>query len=659
METDASNTAIGAILSQKDTNSVSRPIAFYSRSMNTAEQNYNIREKELLAIVEALKCWRVYLLGASYPVIILTDHANLVPFTTSKPLTGRIGRWALHLADYNFQIQHVSGSNNPRADALSRRSDYVKVSPEPEPLIKPHQLLLAETSLVQQPITFESEIKLSDDLMTDLKQAYTKDPFTLKTLDILKDKPTNLPDNLRHFSLSEEGLLLFNNLIYIPRDKSVQHAILQQHHDHPLAGHYGEDKTFSLTSRRYYMPNLRLIIHTYIQGCLQCSKNKPSLHQPYGQLGSLPVPALPWESISMDFIVKLPLSKSALLPQEALDSILVVVDRFSKMSHFIPCREAMSATQLATLLFTHVFKLHGLPQSIVTDRGTTFLSKFFTSLSKLLDIKQKISTSYHPQTDGQTERVNAILESYLRNYVNFQQDNWVDLLPLAEFAYNNSESTTTKETPFYINYGQHPRFDPYSGPSKENQDHENQSAQEHVQMLHDLRIFLQNHLIRAQDNQAQAYNRGRSSLQPFRVGDMVMLKKINFTTLRPHSKLDHKKLGPFKIIRQIKNNSFELKLPLTWKLHLVFHSELLEKAPIPLFQKNLTLPPSIIINNQLEHEVEQILSSRQSRGKTQYLIKWKGYHTEENTWEPEAHLKNSAKILQAFKQQQKKNLVSS
>lgn len=659
LETDASHTAIGAILSQKDHNSVTRPVAFFSRSMNSAEQNYDIGEKELLAIVAALKHWRPYLLGTTETITILTDHANLVPFTTSKPLTGRIGRWALCLADYNFKIQHVSGDKNPRADALSRRCDYVKTPPEPEPLIKPHQLVLATASLDTQPITFDSEITLSGDMLSDLKKAYTKDPFTKKTLNTLHDNPEKAPDNLRHFSISPDGLLLFNNLIYIPRDKNIQQTLLQQHHDHPLAGHYGGDKTFSLMSRRYYMPNLRQIIHTYIQGCLQCSQNKPSLHKPYGHLESLPIPSQPWESISMDFIVKLPLSSSSVYPKQDLDSILVVVDRFSKMSHFIPCREAMSAEQLATLLFTHVFKLHGLPQSIITDRGSTFLSNFFTSLSKLLDIKQKISTAYHPQTDGQTERVNAILETYLRSYVNFQQDNWVDLLPLAEFAYNNSESATTKETPFYINYGQHPRFDPLAGTVSTTWEHAAQSAQDHVQKLADLRSFLQNHLMRAQDNQAQAFNRGRSGLQPFGVGDMVMLKRINFKTPRPSPKLDHKKLGPFKIIRQIKNNSFELELPATWKIHPVFHSELLEKAPSPLFQQEPPPPPAIIVQDQPEYEVEAILKSRKYKGKSQYLVKWKGYHDEENTWEPEANLKNSKLLLQDFKEKQKKDLVSS
>lgn len=655
LETDASNTAIGAILTQKDNQGTSKPISFFSRSMNSAEQNYNIGEKELLAIVEALKHWRVYLLGARHPITILTDHANLVPFTTTRPLTGRIGRWALHLADYNFKIQHISGAKNPRADALSRRADYQKLSPTPSAIIKPEQLILAPTTLnLASTLDFSSAIPLSQDLMEDLKKAYTKDPFTLDTINTLTSNQLDKPDKLKHFSISDSGLLLFNNLIYLPRDKNIQHAIFQQHHDNPLAGHGGEDKTFSLITRKYYMPKLRQAIHTYIQGCLQCSQNKPSLHKPYGKLESLPIPTSPWESISMDLIVKLPTSKSLATPDTPSDSILVVIDRFSKMGHFIPCKEAMSAVQLAHLLFNHVFKLHGIPTSIISDRGSIFMSTFFTSLSQLLNINQKFSTAYHPQTDGQTERINSVLEQYLRSYVNFQQDNWVDLLPLAEFSYNNSESSSTSETPFFINYGHHPRFDPYSGPTTT----VNKSASEHASLLQDLRTYLKSQLLRAQDNQAQAYNRGRSGLQPFGVGDMVMLKRTNLQTPRPSAKLDHQKLGPFKILEKIKNNAFKLDLPATWKIHPVFHTSLLEKAPTPIFQDMPPPPPAILVQNHQEYEVEAILQSRITRGKTQYLVKWKGYSDEENTWEPESNLSNATQLLQAFKNKEKENLVS-
>lgn len=629
LETDASDMAVSGILSQiKDGEKV--PIGFFSQSMSSAEQNYDIADKELLAIVKTLKHWRVYLEGANHTITILCDHANLVPFCTTRPLSRRQARWSITLGGYDFKIQHVSGNSNPRADALSRRPDYQVAQPQPATLLKPHQIQLSSLD------DFDSEIPLSGDLEADLKTAYLKDRFTSNTLASLKSGDP-IPDKLKHFSISPTGLLLFNNLIYIPRDKSVQHQILRLHHDHPLAGHFGEDKTFNLLSRTFYLPNLRQVTHNYVQGCQLCSKTKHSQHKPYGQLQPLPVPDRPWQSISMDFIVKLPLS-------ENFDSVLVVVDRFSKMAHFIPCKESLSARDLNILLFQHVYKHHGFPESIITDRGTTFMSNYFQDLAKHFQISSKTSTAYHPQTDGQTERVNNILEQYLRAYINYEQDNWSQLLPQAEFAYNNSTSATTQQSPFFINYGFNPRFTLLDSATK------TPAADQHASNLSSLWSYLKTQILRAQDSQAHHANKRRhAASQPFGVGDMVMLKRKHFKTNRPNSKLDFTHFGPFKIIRSIRNSAYELQLPPTWKIHPVFHASLLEKSSKSIFHQTEQPPPPEQIDNSLEYQVEAILDSRIRRRKTQYLVKWLGYPDEDNTWEPEENLANAPQLVQDFK----------
>ena len=177
-----------------------------------------------------------------------------------------------------------------------------------------------------------------------------------------------------------------------------------------------------------------------------CQRSKAVRHAPYGLLHPNEIPDQPWQSIAMDFITDLPNSNG-------YDTILVVIDRLTKMSHFIPCGKGPDARQFATLFMQHVVRLHGIPRDIITDRGRLFNSELWKETTKNFGIEKGLSTPFHPQTEGQTERTNVILEQYLRAYINYQQDNWSDLLAIAEFAYNNRYQETIKTKPFYPNYG--------------------------------------------------------------------------------------------------------------------------------------------------------------------------------------------------------------
>ncbi len=210
-----------------------------------------------------------------------------------------------------------------------------------------------------------------------------------------------------------------------------------------------------LISRDFWWPQMWKTVKDYVTTCDTCSRSKIPRHRPYGLLQPLPIPETPWTSISMDFIVDLP-------PSKTFDSIFVVVDRLTKIAHFIPCHKTVTGEETARLFIDNVYRLHGLPNDIISDRGTQFTSKFWQSLFKILGVDIKLSSAYHPQTDGQTERVNQVLEQYLRCTINYHQDNWVDLLPLAEFAYNNTLQGSTQQTPFFANYGHHPRFDQFN-----------------------------------------------------------------------------------------------------------------------------------------------------------------------------------------------------
>src|SRR5258707_3031893 len=193
------------------------------------------------------------------------------------------------------------------------------------------------------------------------------------------------------------------------------------------------------------------MVGDYIRSCTSCAHTKAMRHKPYGLLKQLPIPGQPWESISMDFIEQLPAS-------EGFTAILVIVDRLTKQSLFIPTHDMVDAPQLARLFLTHIFSKHGTPGHVTSDRGTEFVSHFFHSLGSLLSMKLHFTSGYHPEGDGQTERINQVLEQYLWAYMNYQQDNWALLLPLAEFAYNNAASATTGISLFFANKGYHPRL---------------------------------------------------------------------------------------------------------------------------------------------------------------------------------------------------------
>jgi len=265
----------------------------------------------------------------------------------------------------------------------------------------------------------------------------------------VKGKRRRRAGSLR-WAFDPTGLLRYDRRLYIPPEASVRAELLKRHHDDELAGHFGIERTLELMSRKYYWPELAKDVEEYVSSCDVCQRVKAPRHRPYGELQSLPRPSGPWEEVTMDMIMSLPSCKRG---GSVYDAILVVVDHYTKMARYIPTSKTLTAVQLADIFFEEVVCRYGTPKGIVSDRGSIFTSSYWSEICYQTKIKRRLSTAFHPQTDGQTERQNQTLEHYLRCYCNEEQDNWANLLPLAEFAYINTKQVTLGCSPFYVMLG--------------------------------------------------------------------------------------------------------------------------------------------------------------------------------------------------------------
>jgi hypothetical protein len=329
LETDASGVALGAILSQKGEDGRMHPIAFLSESFTPQQRNYDTHDKELLAIIRSFEHWRLYLEGTLIPITVYTDHRNLQSWSTSQVWNKRHARWHITLSSFNYEIHYRPSKMSTKPDALSRRHDHTEIPDAPQVMIDTVKFVGFKTELSSGMIEAIREAQMEDESLQDLiRNTRNKD---------------NLPVTVRkqfHRYAWEEGVLLYDNRIYVPEDKDVRLDLLKLHHDLPIAGHQGHARTLEFLSRKYYWPGMKAQVNRYIDSCETCQHSKG--HKQGVNLKPLPIPALPWEDIAYDFVVKLPKSSG-------YDSILTVIDRFSWQAHFVPCMESTNAEQLADI----------------------------------------------------------------------------------------------------------------------------------------------------------------------------------------------------------------------------------------------------------------------------------------------------------------------
>ena len=681
LQTDASKFAVGAVLSQlHDTGW--HPVAYLSMKLAGAQLQYSTPDAELLAIVVAFRKWRHYLAYTRYTIEVLTDHLNHSYLPSKAQLSGRQARSLHELAPYDFVIRYRAGTRNP-ADGLSRRPDlqddeevrsgrqgmlpdFLKrfteaaVNPPRHAVGTAGPLRVAVVrrkrgarvpygvAPVEQEGREPSVSTTVDNSLPTLEEALLEaqrgDAFVVQEEWKKRPRRSGQASASDRWTIGSDQLLRYKGSVYVPRwSVPLQRELIEMFHDWPTAGHPGVAKCYKRLAQSYYWDSMLRDVRNYIQKCHSCQVNKPRHHLPYGLLVPLPVPDKPFQEISMDFITDLPLSQD--IHGINRDAVLVVVDRLTKFSYFIPTTKDLTAEQLATLLVSNVFlPFCRTPEGIVSDRGSLFTSKFWAAMMHHLGTTRRLSTAWHPQTDGQTERLNQSLEHYLRAYGNYAQSDWATLLPMAASVYNASYHSAIKCSPIKALAGYNAVLPGDLPPSKSTTAPQAPLAAKRVATLVSTRELIKERLIRAQEYYRKYYNRGRKDIS-FHEGDWVLLSSKHLNLAQPSRKLAARYIGPFKVTQRIgeKGTAYRLDLPARFGIHNAFHVSSLE----PYHEATpaaLVPPEDMPLRNDDIYTVEAILDQEDRKDDRYYLIKWKGYSTSENSWEPRSHILDSSLI---------------
>ena len=613
LHTDASGYAVSGVLSQKQDDGRVRPLAFISHKMTDAERNYSTFDQELLAIVTCLKIWKAYLTGTREKVLVYTDHLALKWITTCKELTGRPARWALELCEADFDVHHVPGDQNGAADALSRRPDHhpeyrlteqqaqwmmqqgvtdVKVSQLPPKRTRKSTVNAAVTvdeladpspvSTDSSPVRAEQGrkngaggVKIDVHLQGILAPPTPSAPNPTLSSAAVSSPVTPLLDELKAAAISDEwyagklkeekptdglvredGLLRFpvTGAVWVPADDGLRSQLLREIHDN--GGHHGVNKTLHRLAQLCFWPGMRAQVGDYVLGCEKCARAKSSSLRPSGLLQPLPIPSRPWEVITLDFVGPLPLTKAG------HSMVLGVSDKMSKQAHFIATEKTVTAEKTARLILQHVVKHHGLPTAIVSDRDPRFTSGLWKELWHGTGTELRMSSSYHPQTDGQSERTNRIMETGLRLYCNHTRTDWDECLHLVEAYYNSSVHESTGKTPYEMNGVVWTDATTLALRSPVTSHVRNQRAEDILTELKLVWAEARRAMMKAQERQKRNADVRRRD-ERYEVGDMVMLNLRDLG--KSKGKLSDRWVGPFRVKELVGDNGLNVRLDLPSK----------------------------------------------------------------------------------------------
>jgi hypothetical protein len=627
---------------------IERVICYWSRVLKSPERNYSPTEREALALKEALIKFQPFLEGET--VIAITDHAALTWSRTFQNVNRRLLTWGTVFSAYpDLKIVHRAGRIHSNVDPISRLRRRVPIQDSPnsdkiptveltggeDPLKNMYEdlgpkfeekLLTVATRFVHGedsvgeynvihlgpvPIDESGELNsnyvtsrsyniligMSEKELTEWASAYSLDPHFSEVIKGLKKETNWTHPHYPQYHYSDSGLIYFedwqgNNRLCVPEKFRVP-IMDEVHNTLTESAHAGYHRCYNRLATTYYWPRMSRDLKRYVSSCDICQKAKPRRHAPTGLLQPIPIPTQPFEVISMDFIPELPKSGE-------FDNILVIVDKLTKYSIFIPCSTGITELETAKLFFQHVITKFGIPKQVITDRDTRWRHDFWAEVCRLMGMKRALTTSYHPQADGQTENLNQTLEIALRAYVSPARNDWAQFLDGFALSYNSTPHTSTNFAPAFLLRG----YTPITAstvishstaiPRPINQSARggdgdaviiNDKAQQMVDEFESSRTRAKESLLLAQVFQKRAYNNGRLTTE-FEEGDMVVLNPHSLGLLKNEKgrgkKLHMKYDGPFEVIRKLSPVTYQLRLPVSYGIHPILniaHLEAYERSP--------------------------------------------------------------------------------
>jgi len=652
-------------------------ICFISRQLKESEKRYGATQLECLALVWALEKLHFYLDGAQFT--IYTDCEAIRSLVNLKTPSRHMLRWQLAIQEYRngMTLVHRAGKQNQIADALSRAA-------LPNDTANPAADLTDEIEKVSDndlsdnylPISSIMLLSIHNELFEFIKDSYSKDPIFSIVYNCLTnniDTPSvaiaNLPAAIRK-DFDAGRYFLLDKLLYrksglasslVVTDKGIQTQILESCHDELSSGHLALDRTLESVKRIAWWPTLSDDTNLFVSTCKVCQRSRRHTGKIPGLLQKIESPKHPWEIINMDFVTGLPPAGPA-----KYNSILLIVDRFSKMTFFVPTHENATAHDTAYVFWHNCWSRTGLPKIIISDRDPKFTSEFWRSLHGLLGTKLAFSTAHHPQTDGLAERNIMTLEDLLRRFVAFGIEykdasglsrDWYSILPALQMAYNSTVHATTKRSPFELERGYLP-LSPKDFISQVN------LPLKIDPIASDFKLLLDTARSHAADciNAAFEYSKKRWDQThteiTYKPGDQVYISTKHFKFSGPR-KLHEPFVGPFTVLRHVGPNAIEVNLTKEFnRRHPVFPISLTKphkSAEPDRFPKRTNNPPPVpdLIDGEEEYEIESIVKHRTIRTKgkkptTEYLVRWKGYDESEDLWLPESSFANAPDILQEY-----------
>ena len=603
---DASLNGLGCVLMQEG-----KVVAYASRQLKPHEKNYPTHDLELAAIVFALKIWRHYLYGEK--CFIYTDHKSLKYLPSQRELNLRQQRWMELIKDYDCVIDYHSGKANIVADALSRKS------------IQMLRALNAHLSLSDDG-TVVAELIARPSLLNQVLEAQRKEEKIVAIINQIRNgKETE-------FTVNENGVLYYKDRVCVPDCNDLRKSILEEAHSGSFAIHPGSTKMYRDLKMSFWWSEMKRDVSEFVTKCLVCQRVKAEHQVPSGLLQPIRIPEWKWDRITMDFVVGLPLTG------RRYDLVWVIVDRLTKSAHFLPVRTDYSLDKLAELYIKEIVRLHGIHISIISDRDPRFTSRFWGKLQEALGTRLNFSTAFHPQTDGQSERVIQILEDMLRSCVIDLEGSWDRHIALVEFVYNNSFQSSIGMAPYEALYGRKCRTPlcwtelsekKVIGPDLIRE------TEEKVKMIRErLKV--------ATDRQKSYADMKRKDIR-YEIGEKVFLKVSPWKKVMRFGrkgKLSPRFIGPYEVIEKVGPVAYRLALPPDLeKFHNVFHVSMLRRYRSD--PSHVVSSETIKLRPDLTYEEEpvEILARevKELRNKKISLVKvpWRNHRTEEATWESE------------------------